>query len=130
MFFGAVPDILFGKLHEGTMNTIHPIEGLGSLIKSNGIFLGEPSDLLQIIALGILIEVLEFRRPQYLCIMAFGFLTAYSGVDDGSSYFSSASRTSRPQGSTWCAVCRRLRNRRLRNRIDGFVRVPVSYRGI
>ncbi len=50
------------------------------IIKSNGIFLAEPSILSQITALGILIEVLEFRRPRYLVVMALGFLVAYSGT--------------------------------------------------
>jgi hypothetical protein len=80
MFFGVLPDTLFGVLGEGKMNTIHTIEGFDSLLKSNGIFLGEASTLSQVTALGILIEVMEFRRPQYLFIMALGFLTAYSGT--------------------------------------------------
>jgi len=36
--------------------------------------------LFQITALGILVEVLEFRRPRYLLIMAAGSLVAYSGT--------------------------------------------------
>ena len=34
----------------------------------------------QIAALGILIEVLEFRRPRYLIVLTLGFLMAYSGT--------------------------------------------------
>jgi hypothetical protein len=49
-------------------------------MRSNAIFLAEPSILSQITALGILIEVLEFRRPRYLLVMALGFLVAYSGT--------------------------------------------------
>ena len=79
MFFGILPDVLFGPLRGEMMNTIHPIEG-SFLLKSNGLFLAEPSNLSQVTALGILIEVLEFRRPRYLSIMVLGFLTAYSGV--------------------------------------------------
>lgn len=79
MFYGMLPDFLFGPLHAGAMNTIHTIEG-SQLLKSNGIFLAEPSNLSQVAALGILIEVLEFRRPRYLFVMMLGFLTAYSGV--------------------------------------------------
>lgn len=79
MFYGMVPDILLPEDPRGRgMNTIQDI--LGSLLKSNGIFLAEPSNLSQVTALGILIEVQEFRRPRYLFIMALGFLTAYSGV--------------------------------------------------
>jgi hypothetical protein len=79
MFYGMLPDFLFGPLHAGAMNTIHTIEG-SRLLKSNGIFLAEPSNLSQVAALGILIEILEFRRPRYLFVMVLGFLTAYSGV--------------------------------------------------
>ena len=80
MFYGLVPDILFPEdpLARGA-NPIHEI-GVGSLIRSNGLFLAEPSNLSQVTALGILIEVQEFRRPRYLFIIALGFLTAYSGL--------------------------------------------------
>jgi hypothetical protein len=79
MFYGIVPDFLFAAFNSGGTNTIHPIEG-SSLLKSNGIFLAEASNLSQITALGILIEVLEFRRLRYLLVMVLGFLMAYSGV--------------------------------------------------
>jgi hypothetical protein len=49
-------------------------------MRSNGIFLTEPSFLSQFTALGILIEILEFRRARYLLVLAFGFLVAYSGT--------------------------------------------------
>jgi hypothetical protein len=80
-FYGMVPDFLLTTLDRGGLNTIHPM-GMeaSSLLKSNGIFLGEPSTLSQVTALGILIEVLEFRRPRYLIVMALGFLMAYSGT--------------------------------------------------
>ena len=78
VFFGLVPDFLLATLQNG-LNTIHPIEG-SSLLKSNGIFLGEPSTLSQITAIGILIEVLEFRRPRCLFVMVLGLLSAYSGT--------------------------------------------------
>jgi hypothetical protein len=80
MFYGIVPDFLFGFFQKGGVNTIHPLTEGSSLIKSNGIFLTEASTLSQITALGILIEVLEFRRPRYLFAMALGFLVAYSGT--------------------------------------------------
>jgi hypothetical protein len=79
MFYGILPDILFGPLHSGGMNTIHVVEG-ESFLKSNAMFLAEASNLSQITALGILIEVLEFRRLRYLVTMSLGFLLAYSGV--------------------------------------------------
>jgi hypothetical protein len=78
VFYGLVPDFLLANLQNG-WNTIHPIEG-SSLVKSNGIFLAEPSILSQITALGILIEVLEFCRPRWLFVMVLGLLTAYSGT--------------------------------------------------
>ena len=74
-FYGIIPAVLDG----GGAHTIHAIEG-SSLLKSNGIFLAEPSNLTQVVALGILIEVLEFRRPRYLLVMVLGFLMAYSGA--------------------------------------------------
>jgi hypothetical protein len=86
LFYGMVPDFLLGlgsptgsPFEAAAWNTIHTIEG-SSLLKSNGIFLVEPSALSQITALGILIEVLEFRRLRYLLCMALGFLVAYSGT--------------------------------------------------
>jgi hypothetical protein len=78
-FYGIVPDILLGE--DGFSRGFNTGAGLGGgLAKSNGIFLGEPSTLSQVTALGILIEVLEFRRPRYLIIMTLGFLVAYSGT--------------------------------------------------
>jgi hypothetical protein len=78
-FYRIFPDFLFEYERGGGHATSRMIEG-SSLIKSNGIFLGEPSTLSQMTALGILIEVLEFRRPRYLLAMALGFLVAYSGT--------------------------------------------------
>ena len=74
MFYGIIPDAFLAPAH-----TIHSIEG-SSLLKSNGIFSAEPSNLTQVTALGILIEVLEFRRPKYLLVMILGSLLAYSGA--------------------------------------------------
>ena len=79
-FFGIFPQFLFAEANQGLANTIIPITSGSSLIKSNGIFLGEPSTMSQIAALGILIEVLEFRRPRYLLPLALGLLLSYSGT--------------------------------------------------
>jgi hypothetical protein len=79
MFFGIIPDFLLGVFKTGGMNTIHPIEG-STLLKSNGLFLSEPSTLSQVVAVGILVEILEFRRTPYLLAMVPGFLMAYSGT--------------------------------------------------
>ena len=80
-FYGIVPDILLGKAEEGPTRGWNTLASIGGgLYKSNGIFLSEPSTLSQVTALGILIEVLEFRRPRYLLVIALGFLFAYSGT--------------------------------------------------
>jgi hypothetical protein len=86
LFFGMVPDFLlapistWGRDAQLGVNTIIPITAGSSLIKSNGIFLAEPSTMSQMAALGILVEVLEFRRPRYLVLLALGLLLSYSGT--------------------------------------------------
>jgi hypothetical protein len=72
-FYGIFPDSLFA--YHNYSRTFGP-----GIIKSNALFLGEPSTLSQLTALGILIEVMEFGRPKYLLAMALGFLVAYSGT--------------------------------------------------
>lgn len=79
LFFGIVPDFLLASYETGGANTIIPIYEASSLIKSNGIFLAEPSTLSLITALGILIELLEFGRPRYLFLLALAYLLSYSG---------------------------------------------------
>jgi hypothetical protein len=73
-FYGIVPDFLLGpaRVNEYGFDTSH--------FRSNGIFLAEASFLSQITAIGILIEILEFRRPRYLLVIGLGFLLAYSGT--------------------------------------------------
>jgi hypothetical protein len=68
MFFGLVP------------NLNHPGESVEIGVKSNGIFLTEASTLSQIAALGIIVEILEFRRPRCLLVLTLAFLLAYSGT--------------------------------------------------
>ena len=72
-FYGIVPNVFLWRFLWDSC-----VEG-SSVLKSNGIFMAEPSNLTQVAALGILIEVLEFRRPRYLLIIMVGFLLAYSG---------------------------------------------------
>jgi hypothetical protein len=74
-FYGVIPDFLLG----GTQMDKTP-PSVMTHFRANGIFLAEPSTLSQVTAFGILIEVLEFRRPRYLLVMAVGFLLAYSGT--------------------------------------------------
>jgi hypothetical protein len=72
-FYGIFPNSVFA--YQIAPRTFGP-----GIIKSNALFLGEPSSLSQLTALGILIEVMEFGRPKYLLVMALGFLVAYSGT--------------------------------------------------
>jgi hypothetical protein len=76
MFYGLVPDFL---LAPGGGDNIGNW-GESSLIKSNGVFLPEPSTMSQMAAFGILIECLEFRRPRYLVVLTLGLLLAFSGT--------------------------------------------------
>jgi hypothetical protein len=80
MFYGIVPDFLAGVFNGIGVNTVHPLFPGSSILKSNGLFLTEPSTLSQITAIGILIEVVEFGRPRCLFVMSLGFLVAYSGT--------------------------------------------------
>jgi hypothetical protein len=75
-FYGIVPNVLFSDPAVG----MHDPRMYGKIIKATGLFLPEPSALSQLTALGILIEILKFRRPGYLLVMAAGFLLAYSGT--------------------------------------------------
>jgi hypothetical protein len=75
-FFGILPDFVLSN----RWNTIIPLTAGSSLIKSNGIFLVEPSALSQLMGLAILIEILEFGRLRYLLILTLGLLLAYSGT--------------------------------------------------
>jgi hypothetical protein len=82
-FYGIVPDLLTndpsGFWGSNVQNFGGGILGKG-LIRSTGLFFPEPSEFSQMTALSILIEVLEFRRPRYLLVLALGFLVAYSGT--------------------------------------------------
>jgi hypothetical protein len=80
MFYRLVPNFLLGFFYAGGENTIHPLFEGSSTLKSNRLFLVEPSTLSQITATSILIEVLEFGRPLFLLVIALGFLVAYSGT--------------------------------------------------
>ena len=76
-FYWLLPDILTRSPAAWFANPRYFGNGI---LKSTGMFLAEPSFLSQFTALGILIEVLEFRRPRCLLVMALGFLVAYSGT--------------------------------------------------
>jgi hypothetical protein len=70
MFFGIIPDSLL----------THPGEAVEAGVKTNGIFLLEASYMSQVVALGILVEILEFRRRRYLLLLTLAFLLTYGGT--------------------------------------------------
>jgi hypothetical protein len=75
-FTGLLPASI---LYEANYNQVIPI-GIGSLLKSNGFFLVEPSVFSQILALGIIMEVLSGRRPWVLALFAGSLLISFSGT--------------------------------------------------
>ena len=75
-FRGLVPDRL---LFEDGYNLQIPA-GFGGVFKSNGFFLLEPSIFSQIMALGLMIEVLTFVRPRFLLLFLAGFLLSMAGT--------------------------------------------------
>lgn len=56
--------------------------GIGDLYKSNGFFLVEPSVTSQFLAMGIIIEILFFRRTLYLLVFGFSLVLALSGTGE------------------------------------------------
>ncbi len=75
-FTGILPGAL---LYEYGYNTTIAV-GVGSLLKSNGFFLVEPSTFSQVMALGLIIEMLAFRRPRYLALFALAEMLSFSGT--------------------------------------------------
>ena len=74
-FEGVVPSAV---LFEKGYNPRIPIAG--SLFKSNGFFLVEPSVFSQFMALALAIELVSFKRPALLCLFAAGFMLSFSGT--------------------------------------------------
>ena len=66
-------------LFEDGYNLVIPF-GIGSLNKSNGFFLLEPSIFSQFMAIGIIIEVLTLKRSLYLIIFAIAMLLSGAGT--------------------------------------------------
>ena len=66
-------------LLEGPYAAVIPI-GEGGYFKSNGLFLVEPSVFSQFMALGIIVEILMFRRPLRLACFAAGLVASISGT--------------------------------------------------
>jgi len=75
-FRGIIPDRL---LFEDGYNLQIPF-GIGSLMKSNGFFLLEPSIYSQFMAIGIVMEVLTARRKAVLALFATGILLSGAGT--------------------------------------------------
>ena len=66
-------------LLEGPYNTVIPI-GTSGYLKSNGLFLVEPSVFSQFMALAVIIEMLMFRRLLYVSAFAIGLMCSISGT--------------------------------------------------
>ena len=75
-FTGIVPDTL---LFENGYNLVIPV-GTGDLLKANGFFLIEPSTFSQVMALGLIVEMLAFRRPRFVVLFTAGLLASFSGT--------------------------------------------------
>ena len=54
--------------------------GIGDSLKSNGLFLVEPSVFSQVMALALIFEVLAFRRVAFLVLFTTGFLMSFAGT--------------------------------------------------
>jgi hypothetical protein len=66
-------------LFEGNYNVVIPA-GVGSLIKSNGFFLLEPSIFSQTMAIALILEILTTRRILYLLTFIGALLLSFSGT--------------------------------------------------
>ncbi len=66
-------------LYERWYNLVIPV-GIGSLLKSNGFFIIEPSTFSQFMALGLIIEATLFRRPRYLIFFILALVLSFSGT--------------------------------------------------
>ena len=75
-FTGLLPARI---LFETGYNLIIPV-GIGSLLKSNGMFLLEPSIFSQVMAIGLILEMLASRRLWYTGLFLAGLLVSFSGT--------------------------------------------------
>jgi len=75
-FTGLLPD---RWLLEIGYNLEIPV-GVGAVVKSNGFFLLEPSIFSQTMALGLIAEMITFRRPVYFALFAGGLALSFSGT--------------------------------------------------
>ena len=75
-FTGLVPDSL---LFESGYNLSIPV-GIGDILKSNGLVLVEPSVFSQLMAIGLIVEAVAFRRLTFLAAFTTGLLLSFSGT--------------------------------------------------
>ena len=75
-FRGIVPNVL---LFENGYNLQIPT-GIGSLLKSNGFFLLEPSIFSQFMALALIIEAVSLRRLRFLLLFTGGLVLSMAGT--------------------------------------------------
>lgn len=75
-FSGILPASV---LYERWYNLVIPV-GIGSLLKSNGFFIIEPSTFSQLMAVGLIIEAMMFRRPRYLILFVLALVLSFSGT--------------------------------------------------
>lgn len=75
-FTGILPEQM---LYEANYNLVIPV-GVAGLLKSNGFFLVEPSVFSQIMALGLMIELLSARRIGLMALFAAGLILSFSGT--------------------------------------------------
>jgi len=61
-------------------NNLNELRYGGTTLKSNGVFLLEPSFMSQFIAIAIIIELLYFRRTVVLAVYGIGLIVTYSGT--------------------------------------------------
>ena len=66
-------------LFESGYNLVIP-SGIGSLMKSNGLFLLEPSIFSQAMAMALILEILVARRTVYLALFMLALLLSFSGT--------------------------------------------------
>lgn len=76
-FRGLFPDTM---LAEEGYNLVIPLSYGGTIFKSNGLFLLEPSIFSQFMAVGIALEIVYFRRLPILALFGTGLLVSVSGT--------------------------------------------------
>jgi hypothetical protein len=76
-FVGVVPSAFLREQHS---NVVIPIWAGAAVYKSNGIFMSEPSDLSQFLALGLIIEFIYFGNMLRVAVLLPALLMAFSGT--------------------------------------------------